>query len=257
MLIILLQHYVSCDAINIHLKQRDSPLNWLLGKKEANRKQLQFIPLKTFKKRDSKSREHVPCQTSTGQTPSCSGWKLNHMMDSHAFKSNERKIHKDIPFEQNNPDISIMDSLDKEHCTEREDCCCVEAVNRRKRGILDPPVPPPRPDSSIEVTTQKCGSGENGDPPLVNLPRIDLKLSIPSHSNTRKDMSNLFVNYTKVGVVHNTERPPSCGGIQKSTNSFEDNTLTPPPSYDSAISTPEQHFSLYSISKKAVTPSIT
>ena len=257
MFIILLQHYVSCDAINIHFKQRDSPLNWLLGKKEANRKQLQFIPLKTFKRRDSKSREHVPFQTSKDQTPSGSGWKLNHMMDTHAVKSNEKKIQKDIPFEQNNPDLSIKDPLDNEHCTEREDCCCVEAVNRRKRGIRDPPVPPPRPDSSIEVTTQKCESGENEDPPLANSPRIDLKLSIPSHSNTHKDMSNLFVNYTKVGVVHNTERPPSCGGIQKSTNSFEDNTLTPPPSYDSAISTPEQHFSLYSISKKAITPSIT
>ena len=109
MFIILLQHYVSCDAINIHFKQRDSPLNWLLGKKEANRKQLQFIPLKTFKRRDSKSREHVPFQTSKDQTPSGSGWKLNHMMDTHAVKSNEKKIQKDIPFEQNNPDLSIKD----------------------------------------------------------------------------------------------------------------------------------------------------
>ena len=257
MFIILLQHYVSCDAINIHLKQRDSPLNWLLGKKEANRKQLQFIPLKTFKRRDSKSREDVPCQTSKDPTPSCSGWKLNHMMDSHALKSNEKKIHKDIPFEQNNPSLSIKDSFDNARDTEREDCCCVEAVNRRKRGILDTPIPPPRPDSSIEGTTPKCESGEKRDPPLANSPRMDLKLSIPSDSNTRKDMLNLSVNYTKVGIVHNTERTTSCGGIQKSTNSFEDNTLTPPPSYDSAISTPEQHFSLYSISKKAITPSIT
>ena len=118
---------------------------------------------------------------------------------------------------------------------------------------MGPPIPPPRPSSTIEVSPLKPSPKDTLTKRSENFSSLDLKTQIPPPPNKKENLPNLIVTYSKVGIVHHTEdpTPPSCGGVQ----TFDD-PLTPPPSYDSAISTPEKHFSIYSMSN-TVTPSIT
>ena len=100
------------------------------------------------------------------------------------------------------------------------------------------------------------------DDPISNSSKVsmtsrnDLSSKVTPKRTGHEKIPNLIVTYSKIGLHHNNGEPtpPSCGGVQSGI-SLED-PLTPPPSYDSAVSTPEKHFSLYSIPASA-THSIT
>ena len=216
-------------------------------KKDINRQQFGFVPLETFKKKNTNAGVHSSCETVI--RPSTME-KKNQLIEPLIHKSSKNK-----PFSKE--DLSHQDSKKtSETSIVREDCCCVEAVNRRKRGVMGPPIPPPRPSSTIEVSSLNPSPKDTLTKTSENYSGHDLKIQMPPPLNKKENLPNLIVTYSKVGIVHHTEdpTPPSCGGVQSRT-SFDD-PLTPPPSYDSAISTPEKHFSIYSMSN-TVTPSIT
>ena len=219
---------------------------------KKDRQQLRFIPLETFKKNvASNPGLHSSCETVVYNS-SVSIQKEGRGLTSQKVKNPEQRggSTKDTSSSNHIKSPSTSPAID------RKDCVCVEALNRRKIGNLGPPIAPPRPSSTIENSSVSSSSKANGHNNHGIANPKDLKLQIPPSSAKTENMPNLIVTYSKVGIVHHTTQPtpPSCGGIQAST-SFED-PLTPPPSYDSAISTPDKHFSLYSISNAAA-PSIT
>lgn len=235
------------------MKQSGLSFNWLPTKKDTNRQQVRFIPLETFKKKDTNAGLHTSCETVV-RPPMGTIENMNQIMDSISEKSNKNSQTKLVSKE----DLSHHESKNASETSlgiDREDCCCVQAVNRRKKGNMGPPIPPPRPSSTIEDSLVKQIPKETSiQGPNTSFDH-DLKSHIPSPRKNKEVLPNLIVTYSKVGTGHHTEdtTPPSCGGMQSNTT-FED-PLTPPPSYDSAISTPEKHFSIYSISNTA-TPSI-
>ena len=248
------QHYVSCDGIALHLKQSGSSFSWLPTKKD--RQQFKFVPLETFKKKNTNNDGiHSSCDTVIHPS-TISMEKKNQVMEPMIQNSSkipqDKTLAKDELSHQENKNPSETSLV-----VDREDCCCVEAVNRRKRGIGGPPIPPPRPSSTIEPSPLRSNPSDTLTKISANSSNRDLKTQMPPPPFKKENLPNLIVTYSKVGIVHHTEdpTPPSCGGVQSST-SFDD-PLTPPPSYDSAISTPDKHFSIYSMSNSTVTPSIT
>ena len=256
MIAISFQHYKSCDGIAaFQIKPSGSSFGWNPMKKD--RHQLKFIPLQTFKKNIiSNPGLHSSCETVIHNSSASlhkgtqarlqTSRKPNNLDEKvSSTKENPCAVHIDSPTNQSPSPV-----------IDREDCSCVEALNRRKIGSLEPPVAPPRPISTITKSPLSSTTNEAIKNNSATTNKKDLKLHIPPPELKRENMPNVVVTYSKLGIVHHVTQPtpPSCGGVQPST-SFDD-PLTPPPSYDSAISTPDKHFSMYSISNAAA-PSIT
>ena len=242
-----MQHYKSCDGIAaLQIKPSGSSFGWNLMKKD--RQPMKFIPLQTFKKNISSNLGlHLSCET-----------VINNSTSSIQNIDSSQGHNNPTPKNLEENDVSTKDKSSSSHSIDREDCVCIEALNRRKMGNPAPPVAPPRPISTITNSSSNINSKEATQNKYQPTKKKDLKLQIPSPETKKENTPNpnVVVTYSKLGVVHHVTQPtpPSCGGVQPST-SFDD-PLTPPPSYDSAISTPDKHFSLYSISNTAA-PSIT
>ena len=215
---------------------------------KKDRHQLRFIPLQSFKKNLSSNQGlHSSCETiinnSTASIQKSGSYREENNEKPKNHEENGTSTKVDSSSNHINSPTIPSPQID------REDCVCLEALNRRKMANSGPPVAPPRPSSTITNLPSKFNSDEEkqNKPQAEN--KKELKLHIPPGETKREDMPNpnVVVTYSKIGIVHHVTQPtpPSCGGVQPST-SFDD-PLTPPPSYDSSISTTDKHFSLYSI----------
>ena len=231
-------------------------MSWFKRKKDLASQPIKFIPLETFKKRNSNPGLLGPREKATHKSAASivQEFEVIEPFSSKLCKTsrNGMLVKQAISFESANNHSDLNNSI------ERADCSCVEALKRKKKVNLGPPVPPPRPKSTIELQTSNLSPEQPENHNLDMSFRNDLKLMIPPPNLSRRDnIPNLVVTYSKLGAVHHTTQstPPSCGGVQPRTTSFDD-TLTPPPSYDSAINTQDKHFSMYSV-HPTTTPSIT
>ena len=226
---------------------------------KKDRQQLRFIPLQTFKKNLSSNLGlYSSCETIINSSSASIPKSGSNREGNNEKTKNYRENGKSIIVDLSTNHISSPLKTSPPASPHREDCVCIEALNRRKIANSGPPVAPPRPSSTITNSPSSFNSDEATQNKLPAADKKELKLHIPPGETKQEKMSNpnVVVTYSKIGIVHHVTQPtpPSCGGVQPST-SFDD-PLTPPPSYDSAISTPDKHFSLYSISN-ASAPSIT